>query len=100
MTEETIKEWSERLDAKRRKEQDGYICYTSYKKHLTRQKFANKEQVNVHDLGAIFTKMQLQYIFMDMYKHTELSKRYTFNAVVKSFIKSFKIKGYNNRKEK
>ena len=100
MTEETIKELIDRLDVKRRKEQDGYICYTSYKRHLTRQKFANKEQVNVHDLGRIFTKYQLQHIFMAMYKQSELSKRYTFNAVVKSFIKTFKIKGYNNRKDK
>ena len=100
MTEETIKELIDRLDVKRRKEQDGYICYTSYKRHLTRQKFANKEQVNVRDLGDIFTKVQLQHIFMAMYKQSELSKRYTFNAVVKSFIKVFKIKGYNNRKDK
>ena len=100
MTEETIREMIDRHEVKRREEQDGYLCFRSHQKYLTRQKFANKEQVNVHDLGYIFTKTQLQYIFMDMYKRTELSKKYTFNAVVKSFIKSFKIKGYNNRKDK
>ena len=98
MTEETIKELMN--NAERRKERDGYICWRSHQKYLTRQKFANKEQVNVHDLGDIFTKVQLQKIMFAMYKQSELSKRYTFNAVVKSFIKVFKIKGYNNRKDK
>jgi len=98
MTEETIKESMN--NAKRRKEHDGYTCWRSHQKYLTRQKFANKEQVNIHDLSHIFTKLQLQHIFMAMYKQSELSKRYTFNAVVKSFIKVFNIKGYNNRKDK
>lgn len=89
-----------RQQAKWRDKHAGYICSTSYKKHLTRKKFANKEQVNIDDLSHIFTKVQLQHIFMAMYKQSELSKRYTFNAVVKSFIKVFKIKGYNNRKDK
>ena len=100
MTEETIREMIDRHEVKRREEQDGYLCFRSHQKYLTRQKFANKEQVNVHDLGFIFTKEQLQKIMFAMYKQSELSKRYTFNAVVRSFIKVFNIKGYNNRKDK